>query len=70
MQSTVNVKYNKRLYLILCFQLQSEVDRLEELKKQNMKTVIEAIRVELVKYWDQCFYSQEQRRAFAAYSDG
>ncbi|XP_054433575.1 protein regulator of cytokinesis 1 isoform X1 [Pteronotus mesoamericanus] len=49
--------------------LQSEVDRLEELKKQNMKTVIEAIRGELAQYWDQCFYSQEQRRAFAAYYD-
>lgn len=37
---------------------------------QNMKKVIEAIRVELAKYWDQCFYSQEQRQAFAAYYDG
>nr|KAF6283539.1 protein regulator of cytokinesis 1 [Pipistrellus kuhlii] len=49
--------------------LQLEVDRLEELKMQNMKKVIEAIRVELAKYWDQCFYSQEQRQAFAAYYD-
>lgn len=52
------------------FQLQLEVDRLEALKLQNMKKVIEAIRVELAKYWDQCFYSQEQRQAFAAYYDG
>nr|XP_045000936.1 protein regulator of cytokinesis 1 isoform X2 [Jaculus jaculus] len=47
--------------------LQLELDRLEELKMQNMKKVIEAIRVELVQYWDQCFYSQEQRQAFAPY---
>uniref|UniRef100_A0A8C3WVR2 Protein regulator of cytokinesis 1 n=1 Tax=Catagonus wagneri TaxID=51154 RepID=A0A8C3WVR2_9CETA len=47
--------------------LQLEVERLEELKMQNMKKVIEAIRVELAQYWDQCFYSQEQRQAFAAY---
>ncbi|XP_047289270.1 protein regulator of cytokinesis 1 isoform X29 [Homo sapiens] len=47
--------------------LQLEVDRLEELKMQNMKKVIEAIRVELVQYWDQCFYSQEQRQAFAPF---
>ncbi|KAM4830385.1 protein regulator of cytokinesis 1 isoform 3-T3 [Urocitellus parryii] len=47
--------------------LQLEVDRLEELKMQNMKKVIEAIRIELAQYWDQCFYSQEQRRAFAPY---
>ncbi|XP_057350849.1 protein regulator of cytokinesis 1 isoform X3 [Manis pentadactyla] len=47
--------------------LQLEVDRLEELKMQNMKKVIEAIRVELAQYWDQCFYSQEQRQAFAPF---
>ncbi|KAM6201140.1 protein regulator of cytokinesis 1 isoform 9-T9 [Rhynchocyon petersi] len=47
--------------------LQLEVDRLEEMKMQNMKKVIEAIRVELAQYWDQCFYSQEQRQAFAPY---
>nr|XP_012319246.1 protein regulator of cytokinesis 1 isoform X2 [Aotus nancymaae] len=47
--------------------LQLEVDRLEELKMQNLKKVIEAIRVELAQYWDQCFYSQEQRQAFAPF---
>lgn len=52
------------------FQLQLEVDRLEELKMQNMKKVIEAIRAELVQYWEQCFYSQEQRQAFAPFYDG
>ncbi|XP_048185964.1 protein regulator of cytokinesis 1 isoform X1 [Perognathus longimembris pacificus] len=47
--------------------LQLEVDRLEELKLQNLKKVIEAIRVEVAQYWDQCFYSPEQRQAFAPY---
>ncbi|XP_020032996.1 protein regulator of cytokinesis 1 isoform X2 [Castor canadensis] len=47
--------------------LQLEVDRLEELKRQNMKKVIEVIRMELTQYWDRCFYSQEQRHAFAPY---
>lgn len=51
-------------------QLQLEVDRLEELKMQNMKKMIEATRVELARYWEQCFYSQEQRRAFAPYYAG
>lgn len=46
------------------------MDRLEELKMQNMKKVIEAIRVEVAQYWDRCFYSQEQRQAFAAYYSG
>ncbi|XP_074151278.1 protein regulator of cytokinesis 1 isoform X1 [Sminthopsis crassicaudata] len=49
--------------------LQSEADRLEELKIQNMKKVIEAIRVELAAYWEKCFFSQEQRQAFAPYFD-
>lgn len=49
--------------------LQLEVVRLEELKMQNMKKVIEAIRAELAQFWDQCFYSQEQRQAFAPYYD-
>ncbi|XP_038623263.1 protein regulator of cytokinesis 1 isoform X1 [Tachyglossus aculeatus] len=49
--------------------LQLEADRLEELKAQNMKKVIEAIRVELAQYWDKCFYSQEQRQAFTPYYD-
>ncbi|XP_021022708.1 protein regulator of cytokinesis 1 [Mus caroli] len=47
--------------------LKLEVDRLEELKMQNIKQVIEKIRVELAQFWDQCFYSQEQRQAFAPY---
>ncbi|XP_048811669.1 protein regulator of cytokinesis 1 isoform X4 [Lagopus muta] len=49
--------------------LKLEVDRLEELKLQNMKSVVQAIRVELAKYWDKCFYSQEQRDAFSPYHD-
>nr|XP_038040759.1 protein regulator of cytokinesis 1 isoform X2 [Anas platyrhynchos] len=49
--------------------LQLEVDRLEELKLQNMKSVIQAIRVELAEYWDKCFYSQEQREGFSPYYD-
>ncbi|XP_025916574.1 protein regulator of cytokinesis 1 isoform X6 [Apteryx rowi] len=49
--------------------LQLEVDRLEELKLQNMKAVILAIRAELADYWDKCFYSQEQRDVFSPYYD-
>ncbi|XP_072201308.1 protein regulator of cytokinesis 1 isoform X2 [Excalfactoria chinensis] len=47
--------------------LKLEVDRLEELKLQNMKSVVQAIRTELAEYWDKCFYSQEQRDAFSPY---
>ncbi|XP_064013893.1 protein regulator of cytokinesis 1 isoform X2 [Pogoniulus pusillus] len=47
--------------------LQLEVERLEELKVQNMKAVIEATRAELADYWERCFYSQEQKEAFSPY---
>ncbi|XP_027522525.1 protein regulator of cytokinesis 1 isoform X2 [Chiroxiphia lanceolata] len=49
--------------------LQLEVDHLEELKLQNMKSVIQAIRAELADYWDKCFYSQEQREGFSPFYD-
>ncbi|XP_051484800.1 protein regulator of cytokinesis 1 isoform X2 [Apus apus] len=49
--------------------LQLEVDRLEELKLQNMKMVVQAIRAELANLWDKCFYSQEQREDFSPYYD-
>ncbi|XP_044139160.1 protein regulator of cytokinesis 1 isoform X7 [Bufo gargarizans] len=49
--------------------LQEEVDRLQELKLQNIKRVIEVIRTELATYWDKCFYSNEQRQAFAPFYD-
>uniref|UniRef100_A0A7N6B601 Protein regulator of cytokinesis 1a n=1 Tax=Anabas testudineus TaxID=64144 RepID=A0A7N6B601_ANATE len=49
--------------------LQTEVDRLEVLKMQSMKSVIEAIRDEIALLWERCFYSQEQQQAFLAYHD-
>lgn len=47
--------------------LQTEVRRLEVLKIQSMKSVIEAIRAEIAQLWEKCFYSQEQCLAFSAY---
>ncbi|XP_029430585.1 protein regulator of cytokinesis 1 isoform X3 [Rhinatrema bivittatum] len=49
--------------------LQAEVKRLDELKLQNIKEVIEAIRKEFTYYWDKCFYNDEQRKAFAPFYD-
>uniref|UniRef100_A0A665V6F2 Protein regulator of cytokinesis 1-like n=1 Tax=Echeneis naucrates TaxID=173247 RepID=A0A665V6F2_ECHNA len=49
--------------------LQTEVQRLEVLKMQSMKSVIEAIRAEIALFWERCFYSQEQQQAFVAYHD-
>lgn len=47
--------------------LQLEVDRLEELKLQNVRNVIEAVRAELADLWDKCFYGEEQKRAFSPF---
>ncbi|XP_040198409.1 protein regulator of cytokinesis 1 isoform X2 [Rana temporaria] len=49
--------------------LQDELDRLQELKMQNIKNVIEVIRTEIKSYWDKCFYGDEQRQAFVSYYD-
>lgn len=47
--------------------LQVEVQRLEELKLQSMKSVIEVVRVEISLLWQKCFYSLEQQQAFPQY---
>lgn len=57
----------------MCFlflQLQAEVQRLEVLKMQSMKSITEAIRAEIALFWERCFYSQEQRQAFVPYHNG
>ncbi|KAM9853918.1 protein regulator of cytokinesis 1-like [Aulostomus maculatus] len=47
--------------------LELEVQRLEVLKMQSMKSVIETIRAEIALLWERCFYSQEQQQAFVHY---
>ncbi|XP_031419902.1 protein regulator of cytokinesis 1-like isoform X1 [Clupea harengus] len=47
--------------------LSTEVQRLEELKIQNMQNVVESLREEMAQYWTMCFYSPEQREAFTPY---
>lgn len=46
------------------FQLQSELDRLNMLKRDNLERFIGTVRAELVKYWDKCMYGQNQRAEF------
>ncbi|XP_063775590.1 protein regulator of cytokinesis 1-like isoform X2 [Pseudophryne corroboree] len=46
---------------------ENELTRLEELKSVNLKEVILKIRMELIIYWDKCFYTTDQRKAFAPY---
>lgn len=45
-------------------QLHLEIKRLEEIKKANIEKFVTALRSELDKLWDDCFYSQEQRNKF------
>ncbi|KAL2093334.1 hypothetical protein ACEWY4_010646 [Coilia grayii] len=47
--------------------LSTEVQRLEELKIQNIQNFIQSIREEIVQYWNMCFYSHQQRQAFTPY---
>ncbi|XP_034049246.1 protein regulator of cytokinesis 1b isoform X1 [Thalassophryne amazonica] len=47
--------------------LQAEVQRLEELKLQNIRNVTEAIRSEIAVFWEKCFLSIDQRQAFTPY---
>lgn len=51
-------------------QLQTEVQRLEELKLQNIRNVIDAIRSEIAVFWEKCFLSTDQRQAFTPYFSG
>lgn len=54
----------------LIFQLQAEVQRLEALKLLNICNVTEAIRSEIAVFWEKCFFSTDQRQAFAPYFSG
>ncbi|XP_072236025.1 protein regulator of cytokinesis 1b isoform X2 [Leuresthes tenuis] len=47
--------------------LQTEVQRLEELKLLNIRNVTDAIRSEIAVFWEKCFFSIDQRQAFAPY---
>ncbi|XP_034540986.1 protein regulator of cytokinesis 1-like isoform X2 [Notolabrus celidotus] len=47
--------------------LRVEVQRLDVLKMQSMKSVIESIRAEIALFWERCFYSQEKQHAFVSY---
>lgn len=50
-------------------QLESEVERLNEMKRANMSKFIAATRTELNKIWNACFYGKQQRQEFGpAYS--
>ncbi|XP_043201275.1 protein regulator of cytokinesis 1-like isoform X1 [Amphibalanus amphitrite] len=47
--------------------LREEVNKQEELKRQNVEKFVRALRVEIAEMWEKCFYSAEQRAAFDGY---
>ncbi|KAF7649742.1 hypothetical protein LDENG_00136810 [Lucifuga dentata] len=47
--------------------LYAEVQRLEDLKLQNIQNVTDAIRSEIAVFWEKCFFSTEQRQDFTPY---
>lgn len=51
-------------------QLQTELQRLEVLKMSSIRSFVETVRAEIAHYWEKCFYSPEQREAFAPYHAG
>ena len=48
--------------------LREEVDKQEELKRQNVEKFVRALRQEISEMWERCFYSAEQRAKFTAYN--
>ncbi|XP_076104948.1 protein regulator of cytokinesis 1-like isoform X1 [Mytilus galloprovincialis] len=47
--------------------LKEEISRCEKLKFQNIQRFVEGLRKELTEWWDKCYYSQQQKRAFTAF---
>jgi Ase1/PRC1/MAP65 family protein len=48
--------------------LLAEVQRCEQIKKENIKNFIEKVRVEIEEYWDKCLKSNAERLRFPSYS--
>ena len=48
--------------------LREEVDKQEELKRQNVEKFVRALRQEISEMWERCFYSAQQRAEFPAYN--
>ncbi|KZC09252.1 PREDICTED: protein regulator of cytokinesis 1-like [Dufourea novaeangliae] len=44
--------------------LQTELERCKEKRKQNISRYVSQVRSELVKLWDQCKFSEQQRKQF------
>lgn len=68
--AVVCFSHSQFLMFVLSLQLRAEVERLEVLKMQSMKSVIEVIRAEIALFWERCFYSQEQQQSFFPYHAG
>ncbi|CAG5117301.1 unnamed protein product [Candidula unifasciata] len=50
--------------------LKGEIEACELLKLQNIRKFVDGIRSELISWWDKCYFSEEQRSGFKAFSEG
>lgn len=68
MKSIFNTHHSLWVYMyhvmLGLLQLSKELERLEVLKKQNLKRFIQATRTELEKVWVKCHYGEQQKREF------
>ena len=48
-------------------QLERELARLEDLKRQNIERFIHAVRQDLISWWDRCYVSDAERRNFTPF---
>ncbi|KAH8411490.1 hypothetical protein KR215_005366, partial [Drosophila sulfurigaster] len=56
-------KYSQRTYDVLSAELQ----RCQKLRRQNLKTFIEQLRLEISKWWDLTLKSEQERKRFSNY---
>ncbi|XP_067129449.1 protein regulator of cytokinesis 1-like isoform X2 [Centruroides vittatus] len=49
--------------------LKEEIGKFEELKRKNIQKFVEKMRDELIEWWDKCYISEEERKAFTPFYD-
>ena len=59
--------FHNDLFNFVYSQLERELSRLEELKRQNIERFIVAVREDLNGWWDRCYVSENERRDFVPF---
>jgi protein regulator of cytokinesis 1 len=48
--------------------LTQELESCEQIKRENMKSIIEKVRIEIAEMWNKCLKSDQEKRRFTAYN--